>query len=380
MKQRQKEKDLANRLIRTAGRIEFVRDQGPLRRDIRAPGFKYSEESLEKLAEALWNAQRAHAHAMAAHDIFSKMPSSSISPDGLLGGRGYIQSIKDMRTSISQSIEILSAFNDTIEDEINAGHWESVRSDYADKLIDDADDVKDNPNDYVDYELDGVENDDDNEEEDDEEYDNDEDDEDDDYYEVDEPIGSDDWYNEEISNPDPDDLNPNYESGNDDEDEGPMRLSSSLLIDRPDYGTREFNVDSTVDRILNSRNIKTASIDVINEIGPGSESMMRSSGQNHMNSSDDINGYKSYSGTNESQYMYDDPIGDQYPLDMQNFKVSYSMLPGSNNNKIINKYTPGLTKKEISDMEADSNPTLVDAKHNKKVTSWDAILGDANEW
>src|SRR5689334_19808218 len=76
---------------RIGGRIEFVRDQGPVRRDIRVKDFDWSPECLRNLAKILWAAQRAHSYAMSSYRLFSKMPSASFSPDGMLGGKGYIQ-------------------------------------------------------------------------------------------------------------------------------------------------------------------------------------------------------------------------------------------------------------------------------------------------
>ena len=72
--------------VRTAGQIEFKKDRGPIRRDIRAPGFKWSPESLRNLAKILWAIQRSNSYTMAAYRVFSKMNSSDFSPDGLLGG------------------------------------------------------------------------------------------------------------------------------------------------------------------------------------------------------------------------------------------------------------------------------------------------------
>ncbi|HEY8098935.1 MAG TPA: hypothetical protein VIE65_22965 [Methylobacter sp.] len=140
---------LASGKIRTAGRIEFVRDQGPLRRDIRAEGFKWSPETLRNLAKILWAAERAHSYGIAALRMFSKMPSSEFSPDGLLGGRGYIQQIKDMRASLSQAIEVLSSFTDTVHDEVNASHWSATQDSEADALVSQAEETKQHPEQFV---------------------------------------------------------------------------------------------------------------------------------------------------------------------------------------------------------------------------------------
>lgn len=139
---------------RTAGIIEFKRDTGPLRRDLRAPGFQWSSNSLRTLAQILWNAQRAHNHSLATLRLFSKVPSSSLSPDGLLGGLGYIQSIKDMRTNLASAVEALSTFNDTVQDEISANHWKKSSVDAeTSAVMQDVSNMRDNPEQYVEQEY-----------------------------------------------------------------------------------------------------------------------------------------------------------------------------------------------------------------------------------
>ena len=138
--------------LRTAGKIEFVKDTGPIRRDIRVQNFNWTPDSLRELSKILWASQRAHSYAMAAFRLFSKIPSSQISPDGLLGGRGYIQNIKDMRTSLAQAAEVLSSFTDTVDDEINAPHWQTPDG-TAEQIQDQAEEVKENPAGFVQEEF-----------------------------------------------------------------------------------------------------------------------------------------------------------------------------------------------------------------------------------
>jgi hypothetical protein len=140
--------------VRTAGKIEFVKDTGPIRRDIRVQDFQWTPEALRELAKILWASQRAQSYAMAAFRLFSKMPSAQISPDGLLGGRGYIQNIKDMRQSLAQAAEVLSSFTDTVDDEINAPHWQGAgESGPAEEILDQTEEVKQNPAGFVEEEF-----------------------------------------------------------------------------------------------------------------------------------------------------------------------------------------------------------------------------------
>ena len=139
--------------VRVGGKIEFVKDSGPIRRDVRIDEFNWEPDNLKSLAKILWAAQRSHSYALAAYRLFSKIPSSGISPDGLLGGRGYIQSIKDMRKSISSAVEMMSSFTDTIQDEINAEHWNQLSDGEIDGMVQDAENIKSNPEEFIDNEF-----------------------------------------------------------------------------------------------------------------------------------------------------------------------------------------------------------------------------------
>ena len=63
---------------------------------------------------------------MAAYTIFAKIKSADVSPDGSLGGKGYIQKIAEMRRAYMNVVEALSALSDTLYDEIRAPHWAAV--------------------------------------------------------------------------------------------------------------------------------------------------------------------------------------------------------------------------------------------------------------
>lgn len=142
---------VASGKVRTAGKIEFVKDTGPVRRDVRVEDFEWSPDSLRNLAKILWSTQRAHSYAMAALRLFSKTPSSQISPDGLLGGRGYIQSIKDIRTGMASAVEALSSFTDTLHDEVSAAHWKGsdTETEQVSGIVEDAAQVKAHPEQFV---------------------------------------------------------------------------------------------------------------------------------------------------------------------------------------------------------------------------------------
>jgi len=62
-------------------------------------------------------------HALTAYRHLSRLKSTTISPDGNLGGHGYIMPVQDIRNKLHQVCETLSAITDTLYDEINAPHW-----------------------------------------------------------------------------------------------------------------------------------------------------------------------------------------------------------------------------------------------------------------
>jgi len=120
---------------RTAGEVRFIKDrsgddnqwawpnQNPSRREI-ATGYAFDTANLKPLIRCLRSTAMALGHALSAHNDFSKLKSRLISPDGNLGGRGYIQKIPDMRKLYMNCTEALSSLMDTLHDEIYAPHWQ----------------------------------------------------------------------------------------------------------------------------------------------------------------------------------------------------------------------------------------------------------------
>lgn len=119
---------------KTAGEVRFIKDRGsdtkewgwgtpgPTKREISSE-YQFKVRHLKPLAKTLRATLAALGHAMSAYSTFSKIKSARISPDGALGGRGYIQKIADMRRQYMNSVEALSALSDTLYDEMQAEHW-----------------------------------------------------------------------------------------------------------------------------------------------------------------------------------------------------------------------------------------------------------------
>lgn len=132
----------------------------PTKRDI-PDDHQFDKKAIKPIVTTLWAMSVALGHALTAHRAFSRLKSSTFSPDGLLGGRGYVLPVKDIRANLFEACEQLSALCDTLHDEINAPHWkpkiaELEKTDMAEieRLLGSAEDWIDNPEEEVDEELD----------------------------------------------------------------------------------------------------------------------------------------------------------------------------------------------------------------------------------
>ena len=168
------DQDIANRVAKralrgdssqrakTAGEVRFVTDRpGDDERQIdEAELFEYDSSHLKDLSKVLWSLSCSLGHLISAHSDFTKLKAVDISPDGKLGGRGYVQPISDMRADLTGCIETMSSVVDTIDDEVKAPHWHEDPSELSDaeqeeidETIEDAEEVRENPEDFVDEEY-----------------------------------------------------------------------------------------------------------------------------------------------------------------------------------------------------------------------------------
>lgn len=148
---------------RVAGEVRFVKDRsgdksewgwgppGPAERQIDAQ-FVFNAKHLKPLALTLRSSLMALGHVASAYTRFTKIKSSNVSPDGNLGGKGYIQKISDMRRQLVNCVEALSALTDTIYDEIQAPHWSPAEDtmtprdrEEVKEIVQEAEEIKDDP-------------------------------------------------------------------------------------------------------------------------------------------------------------------------------------------------------------------------------------------
>lgn len=149
-------------MSKTAGEVRFIKDRGgdeknwayadvgPSERKMNVE-FEFRPSKLKPLARCLRSALMALGHTQSAYHEFAKIKSAVVSPDGNLGGKGYIQEIRAMRRQFMNCSEALSALTDTLYDEINAPHWamdnpvvDRQREDVK-EIMDDVEDIRDNP-------------------------------------------------------------------------------------------------------------------------------------------------------------------------------------------------------------------------------------------
>lgn len=112
----------------------------------------FDKRALKPLSKALWASTVALGHALTAYRHLSRLKSTTVSPDGLMGGTGYVMKLGDMRQKLFEASEALSSISDTIFDEIQAPHWKPrlAQLDEDDQkdvnhFVEEAQDVMENP-------------------------------------------------------------------------------------------------------------------------------------------------------------------------------------------------------------------------------------------
>jgi hypothetical protein len=156
---------------KVAGEVRFIKDRSgdknqwawgdapPSSREITSE-YAFDPKNIKPLAECLWSSTVAMGHVLSAQAKFVKIKSATVSPDGSLGGRGYIQKIADMRRAYMNIAESLSSLSDTLFDEIRAPHWAALSRETDPALreeiktiVDDIEEVKEDPKGWAEKEM-----------------------------------------------------------------------------------------------------------------------------------------------------------------------------------------------------------------------------------
>lgn len=125
---------------------------------------EFNSKALKPLSKALWASSIALGHTLTAYRHLSRLKSTTVSPDGALGGRGYVMNLADMRKSLFDASEKLSAISDTLYDEATAPHWkaklaqldENDREDVS-RFVEEAEEVMENPEGEAEEEIEKIE-------------------------------------------------------------------------------------------------------------------------------------------------------------------------------------------------------------------------------
>lgn len=113
---------------------------GELHRNL--DGFEYDSAKAAVLKKALHNANVSLGTLLSAMKELSLLRGSEITPDGMLGGRGFIMSFKDMKVKINEAITDLSDITDTLADELTNPKW-GLSSAEKQKVKEEKEDIED---------------------------------------------------------------------------------------------------------------------------------------------------------------------------------------------------------------------------------------------
>lgn len=128
-------------------------------------GHDFNKKALKPLAKALFASSISLGHALTAYRHISRLKSVTVSPDGKLGGQGYVMDLGEMRKKLFEVSEGLSAIADTLYDELQAPHWkpklaqldEDDQND-VNRFIEEAEDVMENPEGEAEEDIEEIEN------------------------------------------------------------------------------------------------------------------------------------------------------------------------------------------------------------------------------
>lgn len=135
----------------------------PTKRDI-PKEHPFDPRSLKPMAKTLWACSVSLGHALTAYRHFTRLKSVTVSPDGRLGGRGYVMAMQEIRQKLYDVCESLSAVSDTLHDEINAPHWkpklamldEGDQEDVS-RFVEESQEYLENPEEEAEEEMDDIE-------------------------------------------------------------------------------------------------------------------------------------------------------------------------------------------------------------------------------
>lgn len=86
-------------------------------------GFKYQKSKAKILKDVLHNINVSLGTLLAATKQLSMLRGSDVTPDGRIGGRGFIMEFREIKSIINDSVKNLSDVTDSIADELTNPKW-----------------------------------------------------------------------------------------------------------------------------------------------------------------------------------------------------------------------------------------------------------------
>jgi len=85
--------------------------------------FEYEKKNAKVLKKALHNINVSLGTLLAAMKDLAMLRGSAVTPDGKLGGKGFIMNFRDMKSTLNTAVSDLSDITDTIADELTNPRW-----------------------------------------------------------------------------------------------------------------------------------------------------------------------------------------------------------------------------------------------------------------
>lgn len=103
-------------------------------------GYPLDPEQKAELEKFLSLLLRGHKIISKALHMFTILPAPKVTPDGLLGGKGFIMSLNDIKALLAQMVHGLSQVEDCITDELTNPAWDGSDPDEDEDFSDEESD------------------------------------------------------------------------------------------------------------------------------------------------------------------------------------------------------------------------------------------------
>lgn len=104
-------------------------------------GFGYDKTHAKTLQKVLHNLNVSLGTQLAAMKDLAMLRGSDVTPDGKIGGRGFVMEFREMKSLLNESISNLSDITDSIGDELTNPKW-GLSKNQVKKIEKDKDDMQ----------------------------------------------------------------------------------------------------------------------------------------------------------------------------------------------------------------------------------------------